>query len=83
MTDRRLEAPGDHAHAVPRDLPDQQAQDGPDPLDVDSSAARYSPPDDPDDDVPDLDESGTGRRGSPRQSGSPRPDHPIPDEPSG
>ncbi|MFD8379177.1 hypothetical protein ACFV2X_11675 [Streptomyces sp. NPDC059679] len=82
MTDRRLEAPGDHIDAVPRDLPDQQAHDGPDPLDVDSPPARYSPPEDPDD-VPDVDESGTGRRGSPRKSGSPRPDHPIPDEPSG
>ncbi|ADI10525.1 hypothetical protein SBI_07405 [Streptomyces bingchenggensis BCW-1] len=56
MTDRRLEAPGDHAHAVPRDLPDQQAHDGPDPLDVDGpdvggAAGRYGAPDGSDDDV--------------------------------
>ncbi|MER6143196.1 hypothetical protein ABT174_24670 [Streptomyces sparsogenes] len=82
MTDRRLEAPGDHTHAIPRDMPDQQVHEGPDPLDVDRSGFTYEGPDDRDDDVPDLDESGTGRRGSP-QTGGTRPDHPIPDEPSG
>jgi hypothetical protein len=32
-------------------------------------------------DVPDTDESGTGRRGAPR-SGAVNPEHPVPDEPS-
>ncbi|WP_338701644.1 hypothetical protein V2W30_30810 [Streptomyces sp. Q6] len=77
----RPETPGKTAPAVPRDLPDQQAgaHDG-DPLDVTPpEAAREEAPDDT---VPEPDESGTGRKGSPR-SGGVHPDQPVPDEPSG
>ncbi|MEU3949616.1 hypothetical protein [Streptomyces sp. NPDC029526] len=35
-----------------------------------------------DDDVPDTDEAGTGRRGAPH-TGSPNPDHPVPEESPG
>ncbi|MCQ8831413.1 hypothetical protein NQU54_20655 [Streptomyces samsunensis] len=71
--DRRQERGG-----IPRDLPDQQAQDGPDPLDV----AGVDQEPDGVDDVPETDESGTGRRGEPR-TGSVHPEQPVPDEPSG
>ncbi|MET7905546.1 hypothetical protein ABZS86_30425 [Streptomyces sp. NPDC005355] len=76
--DRRREESGEHDRAIPRDLPDQQARGGPDPLDVEDAGEA------PDhaDDVPDLDESGTGRRGRP-QTGSVHPEQPVPDEPSG
>ncbi|WP_086710722.1 hypothetical protein [Streptomyces antimycoticus] len=63
---------------IPRDLPDQQAQDGPDHLDV--AGAGQEP--DLGDDVPETDESGTGRQGKP-QTGSVHPERPVPDEPSG
>ncbi|MET7933018.1 hypothetical protein [Streptomyces sp. NPDC005322] len=76
--DRRPEESEEHDHAIPRDLPDQQAQGGPDPLDVED--ADEAP--DHADDVPDLDESGTGRRGRP-QTGGVHPEQPVPDEPSG
>jgi hypothetical protein len=36
----------------------------------------------PDEDLPDTDESGTGRRGSP-QSGGMHPEHPVPEESPG
>ncbi|QKV96668.1 hypothetical protein HUT19_37330 [Streptomyces sp. NA02950] len=76
--DRRREEPGEDSRGIPRDLPDQQAQEGPDPLDVDGAdpAPGHA------EDVPDLDESGTGRRGEPR-TGSVHPEQPVPDEPSG
>ncbi|MFD8868213.1 hypothetical protein ACFV1F_28385 [Streptomyces sp. NPDC059590] len=80
MTDRRLEAPGNHAHAVPRDLPDQQVHDGPDPLDV--GGLDVGGPDwgGPDWGGPDWG-GGAGRYGAPdgRDDGA----HPTPDEPSG
>jgi len=79
--DQQPEAPGEHAPAVPRDLPDQQAQGGPDPLDIPDGAPRTGPPHRPDD-VPDLDEPGTRRRGKPH-SGGVHPEQPVPDEPSG
>ena len=76
--DRRTEAPAAHRSDVPRDMPDQQAApDAPDPWDGErpgQDAAEHDTdeqdterPDE--DDVPDTDESGTGRRGSPH-SGS-------------
>ncbi|SDK24236.1 haloacid dehalogenase superfamily, subfamily IA, variant 3 with third motif having DD or ED/haloacid dehalogenase superfamily, subfamily IA, variant 1 with third motif having Dx(3-4)D or Dx(3-4)E [Streptomyces indicus] len=76
------EGPGDQSDAVPRDLPDQQARED-DPWDLrepgtDESAEEGGA----EEDVPDLDESGTGRRGAPRQGGA-HPEHPVPDEPSG
>ncbi|WP_432012324.1 hypothetical protein [Streptomyces cucumeris] len=76
--DRRREEPGDDGRAIPRDLPDQQAGEGPDPLDVEGA----DPAPDHAEDVPDLDESGTGRRGRP-QTGGVHPEQPVPDEPSG
>lgn len=86
MTDQRPNGPAkneaDDNTQVPRDLPDQQAQDGEDRLDV----PHPETPDDrapgPDESVPDVDETGAGPRGAPR-SGSVHPEQPVPDEPSG
>ncbi|WP_405608434.1 hypothetical protein OG292_03400 [Streptomyces sp. NBC_01511] len=72
--------------AVPRDLPDQHAGPGHDPLDVDVEGLGTSDdpddPDAPDHAVPDPDEAGAGRRGNPRPGGT-HPEQPVPDEPSG
>ncbi|MFF3373247.1 hypothetical protein ACFYXF_09830 [Streptomyces sp. NPDC002680] len=86
MSDYRTETPGEDGDKarpkpVPRDLPDQQAgADGdPDPwepADQDPAADER-----PDPEIPDTDEAGTGRRGA-LHSGSGRPEHPVPDEPS-
>ncbi|CAM5366615.1 hypothetical protein SALBM311S_02386 [Streptomyces alboniger] len=76
VDDHRSEGPGENGEPVPRDLPDQQAHDGEDPWEVGAGSARgdtidTTEPDDsenPDEaaaDVPDTDESGTGRRGAP------------------
>ncbi|MFI6080176.1 hypothetical protein ACIBBB_04145 [Streptomyces sp. NPDC051217] len=89
--------------AVPRDLPDQHARPGEDPLDVeveglgssgdpdpDPDADRERDPDlgdepatpeEPDPELPDTDEAGAGRRGSPSTGGV--HEQPVPDEPSG
>ncbi|MGW0841958.1 hypothetical protein ACWD26_17635 [Streptomyces sp. NPDC002787] len=88
MTDHRLEGPGEHGDPIPKDLPDQQANEGEDPWEV-------APPRAADDettgdqggggreaDVPDTDEAGTGRQGA-TQSGAVNPEQPVPDEPSG
>ncbi|MEU2283315.1 hypothetical protein ABZ614_15550 [Streptomyces sp. NPDC013178] len=75
MADHRDEGPGENGTPVPRDLPDQQADAGQDPWDVDA-------PDQPEDEtVPDTDEAGTGRQGAPHTAGA-NPDQPVPDEPS-
>ncbi|WP_328455686.1 hypothetical protein OG780_37215 [Streptomyces sp. NBC_00386] len=81
---------------VPRDLPDQQATPDEDPWDAvgvpkkwtegegpeaENSGAQGSGDEIPDPEIPDTDEAGTGRRGAPH-SGSARPEHPVPDEPS-
>jgi hypothetical protein len=63
---------------VPRDLPDQQVREGEDPLDV---AAPDVEEEASDDEVPDTDEAGTGRRAGPR-SATVHPEHPDPDESS-
>lgn len=76
--------------AVPRDLPDQHARPGGDPLDIDIEGMDSPAEDDADDtdtaddpDVPDApDEAGAGRRGHP-QTGGVHPEQPVPDEPSG
>ncbi|WP_327319866.1 hypothetical protein [Streptomyces sp. NBC_01235] len=73
----RHEGPGENGAPIPRDLPDQQADGGEDPWDV----ADAESPREPAEDVPDTDEAGTGRQGSPRAD-SGRSDHPVPDEPS-
>ncbi|CAM5590049.1 hypothetical protein [Streptomyces aurantiogriseus] len=75
MADHRDEGPGENGTPVPRDLPDQQADAGEDPWDVDD-------PDQPEgENVPDTDEAGTGRQGAPHAAGV-NPDQPVPDEPS-
>ena len=68
---------------VPRDLPDQQTGADEDPWELDDNPAADELPDAevPDPELPDTDEAGTGRRGAPH-SGSRRPEHPVPDEPS-
>ncbi len=79
---------------VPRDMPDQLAGAEGDPWELDDNpnnpdsgnpegpeADTEAPSDRPDSQVPDTDEAGTGRRGDP-QSGSRRPEHPVPDEPT-
>ncbi|MFJ4535543.1 hypothetical protein ACIP39_06185 [Streptomyces tibetensis] len=92
MTDHRLEGPGENGDPIPRDMPDQQADDGEDPWEVaprftgtgeGEKAERRSDDesDEPTGDVPDTDEAGTGRQGAPH-SGTVHPEHPVPDEPS-
>ncbi|MEU0895939.1 hypothetical protein [Streptomyces massasporeus] len=87
MTDHRLEGPGENGEPIPRDMPDQQADEGEDPWEV---APRFTSTgendthrddDEPAGDVPDTDEAGTGRQGAPH-SGTVHPEHPVPDEPS-
>ncbi|MDX3854309.1 hypothetical protein [Streptomyces sp. AK02-01A] len=80
MSDRRMEGPGEHGAAIPRDMPDQQSRPGPDPLDI--TPVRPDESDEDDRSLPDADESGAGRRGSPN-SGGVHPEQPVPDEPSG
>ncbi|WP_149823808.1 hypothetical protein [Streptomyces tailanensis] len=84
MTDHRLEGPGENGDPVPRDLPDQQANEGEDPWEVASTQGSDGEEEDgePATDVPDTDEAGTGRQGAP-QSGAVNPEQPVPDEPSG
>ncbi|MCX4705542.1 hypothetical protein [Streptomyces sp. NBC_01373] len=53
----------------------------PDEADEARETAETKESDEPAADVPDTDESGTGRRGAP-QSGAVHPEHPVPDEPS-
>ncbi|MFD0417017.1 hypothetical protein [Streptomyces sp. NPDC127108] len=82
MSEQKPPSAGEDGPPVPRDLPDQQATDRPDPWEPDAEAARSGNAPDADDDVPDTDEAGTGRRGAPHAHG-PGPDRPVPDEPSG
>lgn len=79
MADDRRETPEPTGEPIPRDLPDQQADAGEDPWEV-----PVEPADDTTeaDDVPDIDEAGTGRQGAP-QPGTVHPEHPEPEEPSG
>lgn len=78
--------PGKEPPAVPRDLPDQQAgAREEDPLDVrwqrESEQADGGTEPEPDESVPEPDESGAGRRGAPFAGGV-HPDQPVPDESS-
>ncbi|MCX5387241.1 hypothetical protein [Streptomyces sp. NBC_00083] len=86
MSDRRPEGPGDAGapvpEPIPRDLPDQQAGAEGDPLDAADHGGKDRSQEHPDPEIPDTDEAGTGRRGAPH-SGSKRPGHPVPDEPTG
>ncbi|MCI3274206.1 hypothetical protein [Streptomyces cylindrosporus] len=72
MADRR--DTGADGEPVPRDLPDQQVQDGEDPLDIPVPEGEGG-------EVPEPDEAGTGREGGPR-SANVHPEHPDPDESS-
>ncbi|MFF7925963.1 hypothetical protein ACFZDP_33315 [Streptomyces mirabilis] len=84
MSERRPEAPGTSGKPipkpVPRDPPDQQATADIDPWDALGVPTQSTAEEQPDLDIPDTDEAGTGRRGAPH-SGSRRPEHPVPDEP--
>ncbi|MFF5340264.1 hypothetical protein ACH46L_06170 [Streptomyces althioticus] len=90
MTDHRLEGPGENGVAVPRDLPDQQAGPDEDPWEVAPAAAEReserkaeeSEGRESEEDVPDTDEAGTGRRGAPHSAAS-YPEAPVPDESTG
>jgi hypothetical protein len=80
MADDRREGPGPDTESVPRDLPDQQADEGQDdPWEVPVEAAADTA--DERDDVPDTDEAGTGRQGAPHSAGV-HPEQPVPDEPA-
>lgn len=82
MSEQKPPSAGTDGPPVPRDLPDQQATDQRDPWEPEDDAAHSGDAPDADDDVPDTDEAGTGRRGAPHAHG-PGPDRPVPDEPSG
>lgn len=81
MTAQPEPKPARDGRPVPRDLPDQQARPG--SKDPWETAAAQRPADEPgaDEDVPDIDEAGTGPRGAPR-SATVHPEHPTPDEPA-
>lgn len=89
MADHRLEGPGENGSPVPRDLPDQQADNGEDPWDVapvradegDEGDKGADTESEPADDVPDTDEAGTGRQGAPHAA-TVHPEHPVPEEPA-
>jgi hypothetical protein len=90
VTDHRLDAPGENGDPVPRDMPDQQADAGEDPWEVaprftgtgKDDEGRADGSGEPAGDVPDTDEAGTGRQGTP-SSGTGQTEDPVPDEPSG
>ena len=72
--------------AIPRDLPDQQAgahggTDRWDPPGGIPSGEQDAHPHRPEQDVPDTDQAGTGRRGAVHTAGT-HPKQPVPHEPS-
>ncbi|MFJ8079209.1 hypothetical protein RKD23_000927 [Streptomyces sp. SAI-170] len=77
MDDHRQDTPGGNGTPVPHDMQDQEA--GTD--DRWDARPEPEPAGTPDEDVPDTDEAGTGRRGAPHAAGT-RADQPVPDEPS-
>lgn len=77
MADRRDTGQG--GEPVPRDLPDQQVHEGEDPLDIPLPPMEE---DETDDELPDTDEAGTGRKDGARTA-TVHPEHPGPDESSG
>ncbi|MFD9392763.1 hypothetical protein ACFWBB_19225 [Streptomyces sp. NPDC060000] len=83
MAAQHPEGPGGNGAPIPRELPDQQASQGEDPWDIGGSEPSGEASEDVPEpaDVPDTDESGTGRQGAPREDIS-QSDHPVPDEPS-
>ncbi|MCI3928317.1 hypothetical protein [Streptomyces sp. AN091965] len=74
MTERRNETPGESEQPIPRDLPDQQAGAGSDPLEDDRDQVDRE-------DVPSPDEPGARRSGEER-SDTVHPEHPDPEEPT-
>lgn len=80
--DHRNEGPGENGDPVPRDLPDQQAGEGEDPWEVAAVPGEEHSGGDEPEDVPDTDEAGTSRQGSPR-SDTVHPEHPEAEESSG
>lgn len=68
--------PAETAAGTPRDLPDQQAGATEDEEREEEAAQSTSQ-----EDVPDTDEAGTGRRGEPHAAGT-HPEQPVPDEPA-
>ncbi|MDF6023011.1 hypothetical protein [Streptomyces sp. JH34] len=86
MTDRRPQGTaytGAEASPppIPADMPDQQAQDGEDALDVIVPPGTADQESESGTDVPDPDEAGSGREAA-RNAGV-HPEHPAPDESTG
>ncbi|MFI6335661.1 hypothetical protein [Streptomyces sp. NPDC050535] len=79
MTEYRPEGIDANTDPVPRDMPDQQVQEGEDPWDLDPAADPSK--DEPATDVPDADEAGTARKGTSR-SDTAHPEHPGAEESS-
>ncbi|MFF9408198.1 hypothetical protein ACF1B0_22150 [Streptomyces anandii] len=88
MTEHRREAPGENGAPVPRDMPDQQVQEGEDPWDAapvrrgKRREADAGAPAQDAQDVPDSDEAGAGPKGAARPA-TVHPEHPAPDESPG
>jgi hypothetical protein len=82
MTGRRPEDAEESGTPIPKDLPDQQAQEDKDLLDAPRPGAPDERTDEPDESLPDLDETGAGRSGAPRGGGV-HPERPVPDEAPG
>ncbi|AVV44281.1 hypothetical protein PYK79_42365 [Streptomyces sp. ID05-04B] len=84
MAAHRLEGPGETGGPVPRDPPDQQADAGAeDPWDIAGPDRPEKPAEA--ENVPDTDESGTGRRGASTgvsHTDIDQSDEPVPEEPS-
>ncbi|PSM40439.1 hypothetical protein C6Y14_27585 [Streptomyces dioscori] len=86
MSEYGTRTPEENDGPVPRDLPDQQVQEGEDPWDV-VTPPESGPDEDgdggvraePETDVPDTDEAGTGRQGDPGTS-TVHPEDPEPEE---
>jgi hypothetical protein len=77
-----MEGPGENGPAIPRDMPDQEVQPGPDPLDIGPGARDDGDHEGSHQQIPDADESGAARRGGPYRSVV-KPEHPAPGGSSG
>lgn len=83
MTDRRSEQPAQHGPGIPRDLPDQQVGGSRDRSDPWEGTTPGEEGDGREDEVPDTDEAGTGRRPSGRSAATAPTDPSEPEENSG
>ncbi|MFJ8934564.1 hypothetical protein ACIRL0_02470 [Streptomyces sp. NPDC102365] len=88
MSEYGTRTPEENEGPVPRDLPDQLVQEGEDPWDVvtppetgrgEDTEGDGGAPAEPDAEVPDTDEAGTGRQGDPGTS-TVHPEDPEPEE---